>query len=839
MKYKNKSNKISSLISLLTLSFSLSLPVSTLAAEATANETNNSSFVVKDIEVTGLQRMELGTFYNLLPLQVGETLDPSRVPTIIRAIHSSNTFDDIRLFKEGNKLLIDLSERPTISDIAIEGNSDIETDQIIEAMRSNGFAKGEVFDPSAIKNIIAGMQEQYFSHGKYSISIEEKIIRQSRNRVYVKFLVNEGDAAEIQKISIVGNKLFTEEELLKQFELSVGEGMFSFFDDTQYSREKLSGDLETLRSYYLDRGYLKFNNSSTQVAISPDRKGIYITINIDEGEKFTVNEIVYSGDLIISQEALEARMPLVKGDTYSAAAISFAEEQIKSALGVYGYAFAKVVTVPELNEEDNSVKLTLVIEPGKKVYVNRVTFSGNESTNDEVLRREVRLMEGAALSTNLVERSKLRLQRIPYLEEVNVETPKVDQKEDRVDLNYSVKERSAGTISGGIGYSDTFGTSLNANVSHNNLAGSGKAIQFAINKSKYIESYSANMTDPYFTIDGISAGIGLSYSETDYSSINLSQTSQDSFGVTFSLGYPINEVTRINLGAGYQDNKLKAVGYRSQQIKDFFEQNGQDIDQDPIYDYTLYRLNMGITRNTLNRGIFPDRGTKQTFNLSGTVPGSELEFYKLDYKISHYIPLAPGWSFLSSANLSWGDGYGDDNRLPYFENFSAGGSGTMRGFDTNTIGPRLIQRFATTTTGAPTPDGTLTTLPLPEEWDLIAVDQRRSAGGNARAIGTLELIFPVPFVEESNSVRTSFFVDVGNVWDTKFDRDSQFGSLARPGELDKIPDYSDSDTFRVSTGFSLQWLSPMGPLTLSFSRAIQYEDSDKRESFSFNVGKTF
>ncbi len=835
MKYKLKSKTTKLLLATSTLISSVFCLAPTQAAE------DASTFVVKEIEVNGLQRMELGNFYNLLPLQVGETINPVRVPIIIRAIYGSNSFEDVRVFREGDKLVFDLKERPTISDISIEGNSDIESDQILDAMRRSGFAKGEVFDPSAIKSIKLGIEEQYFSHGKYSIKIDDKVIKQSRNRVYVKFIVNEGEPAKIQKISIVGNELFDEQTLLDQFELSVG-GFFSFFSgEDQYSKEKLSGDLETLRSYYLDRGYLTYNNTSTQVSISPDRKGIYVTINIDEGEKFKVDDIVFSGELILTQEQLKAIMPLTKGDTYSAAAVSFAEEQIKQNLGYFGYAFAKVVTIPDVKEEDKKVNLTLFIEPGKKVYVNRVNFAGNESTNDEVVRREIRLMEGGALSTQSVERSKVRLQRLSYLEEVNVETPKVEEREDRVDVNYQLKERSAGTISGGLGYSERFGLSLNANVSHNNFMGSGKRIQFGINKSDFIESYNVDYQDPYFTIDGVSAGIGAYIRETDFGSINLSTGTLDSAGIDFSIGYPVNEVTRLNFGIGYQDNTLKSGNNSSQQVIDFFEENGQDVRANPDFEYSLFRLNTGWSRNTLNRGIFPDRGTSQTLFLNATAPGSDLEFFKIDYQVRNYLPIARGWTFMSSFRASYGDGYGDTSRLPYFENFNAGGSGTTRGFETNTIGPRLITRLPRSVSGPINPDTgepSSTTL-LPPEFDRINVD-RRSAGGNARLLGTLELFFPIPFAEESNSLRTSFFVDVGNLWDTEFDLE-QYRDIEAisPEEFAKISDYSHPGTYRVSAGFSLQWLSPMGPLTISLSKPFKSEELDETETFSFNVGQTF
>lgn len=810
-------------------------------AQVASEERVGIDFVVSEIDVKGLQRMELGTFFNMLPLQVGERIDSTRVPLIIRTIYASNSFADVRVFRDGGKLIFDLKERPTISEITIEGNSDIKTEQILAAMSDAGFAKGEIFDPAAINIIKMGMEEQYFSHGKYSIKIEDKIINQSRNRVNTKFIIKEGEPAVIKRVSLVGNSVFNDEELLSQFELSTG-GWLSFFtSEDQYSREKLSGDLETLRSYYLDRGYLKFNNTSTQVSISPDRKGIYLTINVDEGEKFKVDKIIFSGDLILTQDQLKGLMPLTKGDTYSAAAVSFAEEQIKKSLGLYGYAFAKIVTIPNIIEEENKVELTLFVDPGKKVYVNRVNFAGNESTNDEVLRREIRLMEGGALSTNAVERSKLRLQRLTYLEEVDVETPKVEDKEDRVDINYRVKERSAGTIQGGVGYSDSFGLSLNANVTHSNFLGSGKRVQFGINKNRFSESYKADYWDPYFTLDEIGAGVGIEYITRDFGEINFSNQSGilDSKRLSFSLGYRLDELTGLNLSLGIQDSELKAgVFADAQQVVDFYADNGQDIRIDPNFAYNLYRLNIGWNRNSLNRGIFPDRGTSQSVSLNTTLPGSDLDFYKLDYSIKHYIPIAPRWTFLSSFRASYGDGFGDNDSLPYFESFTAGGSGTMRGFENNTIGPRAIQRISGQFSGPIAPDSgqVSTVLPFPSTQDQVFLSSR-TAGGNARVLGTLELIFPIPFAEESNSLRTSLFVDVGNLWDTNFDQ-SQYFDLS-DSQLSLIPDYSEPGTYRVSTGLSLQWLSPMGPLTISFSKLLRKEDRDETENFSFNVGSTF
>ncbi len=836
MKYYSQSRLVKALLAIVAISC---IQVGRVSANPPVKKVADDSFIVEEITVTGLQRMDLGTFFNMLPLQVGEKIDLSRVPIIIRTLYAANSFEDIRLFRDGRKLFFDIKERPSISEIQIDGNSDIKTEQILEAMENAGFSEGEVFDPSAIKNIKMGMEEQYFSHGKYSIKIEDKIIEQSRNRVIVQFNIKEGAPAKIQRINLIGNKIFDSEELLKQFELTTG-GMFSFFSsDDQYSREKLEGDLENMRSYYQDRGYLNYKNTSTQVSISPDRKGIYLTVNIDEGEKFIIEKIVFTGELVLKRESLEMLMPLKKGDTYSAAAISFAEEQIKTSLGYQGYAFANVVTIPNTIEEENKVELTLYIEPGKKVYVDRINFSGNESTNDEVLRREVRIMESGALSTNAVERSKIRLQRLPYLESVEVETPKVEDKDDRVEVNYKVKERSAGTIQGGVGYSANYGVSLNLNTSHNNFLGSGKKIGIGLKKDRFSNRYAANYWDPYFTIDAVSAGVGLEYSKSDYGEINFEQVVLDRIKLSANLGYPVNEITRLNFGLSYEDNKMKADRYTiSQQLIDFYEENDQDIRIDPDFYYDLFRFTVGWNRSSLNRTVFPTRGVNQTLSLSATIPGSDLEFYKLEYSFKHYAPISSGWTFLSSFRAAYGDGYGDSYSLPYIENFGAGGSGTMRGFETNTIGPRVIQRNSQSSRGNILTDtvGGQTSIPLPSENDTISLS-RRSNGGNARVLGTLELIFPVPFVEESNSVRTSAFVDIGNLWDTTFDRE-KYNDLSDT-QFALVPDYSEPEDHRISAGFSLQWLSPMGPLTISLSKVIRKEELDEVESFSFNVGTTF
>lgn len=837
MKWLNKQSVFRLLLTLMLASFVQ------LNAEEEVQRSEVTSFQVSDIKVIGLQRVELGTFFTFLNIRVGETIDAGRIPTIIRGIYQSGSFDDIEVLHDGSTMYIKVSERPTIATLTFDGNSAIKTEDLERGLKSSGLAKGEVLDPALLANVKQDLERQYFAYGKYSVKVDYKVVRLPRNRVDIRFDIAEGEAALIKKINLVGNDTFDEEEILTQFELSTG-GWFSFFsDDNQYAKEKLAGDLETLESFYADRGYLQMEIVSTQVAITPERDAVYITINIDEGDKFTVSELKFTGDMVLDEETLRALVPIKSGDTYSGAIVTYAEETITRLLGFRGYAFPNIQTLPSVDEDAKEVALTIYIDPSKRTYINRINFAGNMKTDDNVLRREMRLMESGTMSTDLVERSKLRLERLPYLEEVNVETPKVAGSDDMVDINFAVKERASGSIGGGLAFSDLQGLILNANISQDNFAGSGDAIALALNTSKAFQSISFNYTDPYFTNDGISRSWGTYIRKTDFGELRIAGQSLDSVGATLSYGIPVNEITRLNFGIGVQDSALTTGVPISEQIRFFFESVGQDIETNLEYDFTLLTLNMGWVRNSLNRGLFPDDGTSQLATVDFSAPGSDMEYYKVNYKIDHYIPIARGWTLLMKANLSYGDAYGNgsgsgDAALPYFENFYAGGSSTMRGFDRNTIGPREIYRLTSFGASSPSTDplDSPVAIPLPPQFDTITLN-RRSVGGNARALGGIELIFPTPFAEENRSVRTSMFIDVGNVWDTKFDL-SRYEQLS-PGEFNKIPDFSDPGTYRASAGISIQWISPMGPLIFSLSKTLKQEEQDETETFSFNIGRTF
>ncbi len=800
-------------------------------------------FTIKEIQVQGLQRVELGTFFTFLPIKVGEVMDDVRAPMVVRGIFRSGSFKEIELARSGNILIILLKERPIISNLTFEGNKAIKTKDLENGLKQQGVSKGEVLNPSFLEKLKLQLEKQYFSFGKYGVKISYTVNNLPRNRVNIQYKIKEGDAAKIAAINIIGNNKFTDEELLKPFELTTG-GWFSWFtDDDQYAKEKLGGDLEKLESYYQDRGYLKFNIVSTQVSITPEKDAVYITINVDEGEKYTVKSVTFSGKPVLNIPLLKVLAPIKVHDTYSGALVTFSEENISKALGQRGYAFANVNTIPTINKDDHTVDLNIFIDPAKRTYVRRISFVGNEKTNDHVLRREMRLMESSALSTDLVERSKIRLERLPFFEKVDSETKPVPGEDDLVDLIFTVKERPSGTIGGGVGYSDFRGLSLNANIQQNNFLGSGKNVGISFNTSKAIKSLNINYTNPYFTPDGISFGAGIFFSQTDFRKLGFAGQSLDRKGISFNYGIPVNEITRINFGIVLQDSLLKTgadAGLRvSQQVRSFFNSVGKDVDVTPDLSFQVLSSSVSWLRNTLNRGVFPDRGTSQNFTLTATIPVGDLDYYKIDYKINHYLPVADGWSFLFRAQLSFGDAYGNKNdRLPYFENFFVGGIGTLRGFDSRRLGPQqffISPRPGTAIPGTDIEDPPLQ-IPLDRSNDVVT-NSRRTVGGNARVLGGLELIFPTPFADGSRSVRSSIFLDVGNVWDTKFNR-SQYSYLSE-AQFNLIPDYQNSSLYRASYGISFQWLSPMGPLVFSLSNPFKKQLKDRVRRFSFNVGRTF
>lgn len=799
-------------------------------------------FVIDDIQIKGLQRVALGAALTHIPFSVGDEVNDFRISQSIKALYKSGHFNNISVFREGNTVIFRVAERQTISEVTFEGNSDIKEEQLMESLDGNDIRVGETLDKTVLKSIETGLEDFYHSVGKYNAKVTAEVINQPRNRVALNFVFEEGDAAAIKQINIVGNELFSNQELLENIELTYNSPWWDFLAQDRYQKQTLQGDMETISSYYYDRGYLKFNIDSTQVSMTPDKDSIYITLNVTEGEQYTVSEVDYVGDLAGLDDTIKMIVPLRTDELYNGAEVTYTEEMLAKFLGRFGYAYPKVTTIPEINEEDKTVKLTISIDPGKRVYVNRINFKGNEKTADKVYRRELRQMEGAWLSNTWLEGSKARIARLPYVETVEFETTQIPGEEDLVDVEFDVKEQSSGSFSAGIGYGSVTQLSVNAGIQQTNFMGTGNSLSLNLNTVSYQQSISASYTDPYFTVDGISLGGNIFYTEFDAGDANLVKYNNKTYGFGINSGFPINEYVRFNFGIGFKSNTISNLT-AYEQIQDFYDIYSDPNDPDAPQTFQNWDLNVGLFRSTLNRGTFPTAGSSQRISAKVTTPNSDSNYYKLSFDSKFYFPLdrAQKWSVLTRFEFGYGNGYsseaGNDQLLPFWENFRAGGADSLRGFENNTVGPRAVYRYPTPVPGSPDPNGSGNDY-LGPDHDVIQLSTR-SVGGNTMALGGVELIFPTPFLDEgySNSVRTSLFVDVGHVWDTEFDLDD-YKDL-NPQEYDKLQDFADPTLYRASAGLSLQWISPMGPMIFSFAKPLKDEEFDETTFFSFNIGSTF
>ncbi len=740
-----------------------------------------SSFTVKDIRAEGLQRISEGSVYNYLSVSVGDTLDEAGSVRAIQSLFKTGFFQDIILKKSGNTLIVSVVERPSISDIEISGNDDISTEQLTDALKHIGLEKGRIFNSALLDKIELELQRQYFSQGKYGVKIKSSVEELERSRVNINIEINEGDVAKIKRITIVGNEVFDDEILQDEFNLSPPT-FFSFFSSSDsYAQQKLRADLETLRSYYLDRGYINFNIDSSQVSITPEKKDIFISINISEGDQYTIRKVKFSGDLIVPEEELKELVSVVEGDTFSRQRITESNAKLSERLGELGYAFANINPIPEIDKTNKSVDLTFFIDPGKRIYVRKINITGNQKTNDEVLRREMRQMEGGWLSTQKVNRSRIRLQRLGFFDDVNVETPSVAGSSDQVDLNYNVVERRSGNFIAGVSYSGDSGILLNASISENNFLGTGKRVSTNIDRSVARTVYSFGYTDPYYTLDGVSRGFRLFSRKTDVGQVNISGYTSNSYGGSVSYGFPLNEYDTARVELGVERTSLLTDENTAKAYRDFLKENSDEFD--------IFRLSTSWSHDTRNRAIFADEGGLLRLSAEAALPGSGLLFYKLAARQSQYLPLTESLTLFVKGEVGYGDRYGETTALPFFENYYAGGGFSIRGFKANTLGPR------------------------DDEND-------RALGGAFKAVGNIELIFPPPFVEEkSKSVRFSAFFDIGNVF----------------------PHYKDFDVdeMRHSAGISMIWYTPMAPLTFSWAKPLNEESGDKIERFQFSFGTFF
>ena len=783
------------------------LSASAVGAEQSYNLSQGNEFVVADVRLQGLQRVSAGTVFNIIPVGVGDRVDNVAVRAITRALFASGYFNDIKIARDDAVLIVTLTERPAIESIELDGNKAIESEALLEGLADQGLQEGEIFKQATLERMGLELERQYVAQGRYGASIDTEIEDLPRNRVNIKINIEEGKSSGIRHINFVGNNAFSEVELLDSLELKHPSLLSFYRNDDKYAREKLSGDLETIEAFYKDRGYADFQLTSTQVSITPDRQQVYITLTVDEGDVFTVNDVNLVGELgDVRAEDLQSLIIVEEGQTFSQALITATEERLTGALGNGGFTFATASGVPKLNDDD-TVDVEFFVDAGKRAYVRRITFTGNELTQDEVMRREVRQMEAGWASTAQIDLSKVRLERLGYFKGVEVETPQVPGTDDQIDVEFAVEEQPSGAISGTLAYSQGYGLILGANYQQSNLQGSGNSLSVGLSYSEYQQSVNFNYFDPYFTLDGISRGYNVFFRRLDYDARNIARYSTDSAGGGVTFGFPIGETQRINFGLNVEHTEIREGFAAAQEISEFIERNGPDA--------LNFKANLSWIRSTLNRGVFADRGSSQSIGVTFAAPGSDLEFYRLTYQGEKYVPLTQLFTLKLRTELGYGDSYGDTPALPFYEHFFAGGFGSIRGFENSTLGPR-------------------STPPLDENGNPIIFssfdnDGRygQPFGGNLLLEFSAELIFPLPFVEDNRQFRPALFFDVGNVFNTEC-----------PTVSTNCFDFS-TDELRYSAGFGLSWLSGFGPLTFAVSKPMNTKFFDEEESFQFELGKTF
>ncbi len=737
-------------------------------------------FIVNDIRIEGLKRISAGTVFTYLPIQVGDYLDQEISSKAIKDLYETGFFNDIELKQDGEVLVVKVAERPSIAEIIIKGNSILESEPLLEGLKGIGLKEGRVYNRRLLDSVKHELFRQYYGNGNYDVTVKTTVTPMVRNRVSILIEITEGEIAKIKGINIVGNKVFTEDELLENFELGMPASWKLWSDSDEYSKQKLEADIERVRSRYLNNGYINFKVDSTQVSLSPDKRYVYITINIYEGDKYRLNGVELVGDFEEEMPAMLVALRKNETGNYSNQQVIFLSSVLKNYLKDKGYAFVNINPVPEIDDELKSVNIKLYIDKGKRVYVHRIIFQGNEKTRDEVLRREMRIFEGGWYSAAKIRRSKLRLQRLGFFEGVEIDTLAVADSPDQVDVVVSVVEKNSAAVNLFAGYGEGQGLSLGASLTQDNFLGSGNKFGFQINTDRTNTKYSLNFNNPYFTDDGISRGFNVFFNQTDTNEIEVSSYATDSWGGMLSFGFPIAENEKIFVGLGYDWLKMKIVPESPQRVLDFVNEYGNE--------FATIRAKIGWSSDTRNRRNFATSGGSQRVSLMAALPGSDLNYYTVVYQQKWYYPLFKDSAVMLRGDLGYGDGYSNTDKLPFFENFYAGGVSTMRGYKVSSLGP-------------------------------LDPYENAPVGGNLRILGGSELIFPVPFVE-SKSVRLAAFFDAGNVFDT-------------------VDETAEMSELRYSTGLTLRWLSPIGGLVFSYAVPLNEQEGDRTKSFQFTMGSSF
>ncbi|MDO9204666.1 outer membrane protein assembly factor BamA [Methylotenera sp.] len=741
-------------------------------------------FVVKDIRVEGIQRTEAGTVFTYLPVKVGETMNDELASQAIKSLYNTGFFKDVRIEAENDVLVVTVQERSSIAQIDFSGNKSFPTDKMKEGLKQIGIAEGLIFDKSQLDRAEQEVKRQYLSQGKYGATVKAVVSPLERNRVAVRFDIEEGAVSKIRNINIVGNQTFSTDDLRAEFLLTTPNWMSWWNKDDQYSKQKLNADLETLRSFYLNQGYLEFNIDSTQVSISPDKKDIYITVNVTEGEKYTISEVKIAGETIVSDEEIQQLITIKKGDTFSREKVTQSSKAISDRLSNDGYAFSNVNPVPEVNKEQHTAAFTFFVDPGKRVYVRRINIAGNTRTRDEVVRREVRQLESSWYASNKINRSKERLIRTDFFSDVNVETPGVPGTTDQVDLNISVTEKSTGSIQFGAGLSSNEGVVLGITVNQNNFLGTGNRVSAQVNTGKVNTTYSLSVTDPYFTPDGVSRGFDVYRRDVNTSSLNVASYNTSSYGGGVRFGIPLNERDGINFGLAADFTTVDLNTQSPTQYQKFCG-NTTGCSSNSVV------ASAGWAHDTRDNIMFTTNGVLQKLSGEISLPILDLNYYKIDYKQAWFKNVYKDFTFMLNGEIGYADSYGNKN-YPFFKNYFMGGVNSVRGYDNGSLGPKDIDPI----TG-----------------------QDFAVGGTKRLLGNAELFFPVPGLKDSKQFRLSAFVDGGNVWGTE-------------------SGYSLSD-LRYSAGVGISWLSPFGPLKLVFAKPLNSKDGDNTQNLQFQLGSQF
>ena len=741
-------------------------------------------FVVKDIRVEGLQRTEPGTVFNYLPVQVGDVMSDEKATQAIKSLYGTGFFKDVRIEAEGDVLVVTVQERSSISTIGFSGNKSFPSDKMKEGLKQIGITEGQIFDKSELDRAEQEIKRQYLSQGKYGANVKTVVSPLERNRVAIQFEIEEGSVAKIRGINLVGNNAFSTEDLQAEFLLTTPNWMSWWNKDDQYSKQKLTADLEMLKSFYMNQGYLEFAIDSTQVSISPDKQDIYITVNMTEGAKYTISDVKVAGDVQVPEDELKQLITVQKGDVFNREKVSASSKAIGDRLGNDGYAFSNVNAIPEINKQDHTAAFTFFIDPGKRVYVRRINLTGNTRTRDSVLRREMRQLESAWYAGDKINRSKERLDRLQYFDSVDIETPAVPGTTDQVDVNINVTEKSTGSVQFGAGLSSNEGVVLGITVNQQNFLGTGNRVSAQINTGKVNTTYSLSFTDPYFTPDGISRGFDVYRRDVNTRSLDIGTYNSSSYGGGVRFGMPLNERDFLSFGAALDFTKIDLSAQSPKQYLDFCGSTSGCTSNS-------FQLSAAWTHDSRDNILFTNKGVLQRLSAEIALPVLDLQYYKLEYKHAWFKDLGSNFALMLNGEAGYADNYGG-KAFPFFKNYYLGGVNTVRGYDNSAIGPRDIDPVT---------------------------NQDFSVGGTRRLLGNIELFMPVPFIKESKQFRLSAFIDGGTVF----------------GEGQNF----SSDLLRYSAGVGMTWVSPFGPLKLVFAKPINAKDDDRTETLQFQLGQQF